>query len=185
MKWRLRELGGKLVAQKEPRNIVLETMSLLTVAKNAGLISDANFEIIHREFGNLVPNETLGEMFYRAEASLPEAKSAPDKVEERLEKAEPKPDYIGSSIAHTPPQRPIVVKDKPREDGVVSVKKNSRQTTILTLLKKKNEIIVGDVTPLIPGVSEKTIQRELLAMVAAGILRKIGEKRWSRYTLAE
>src|SRR3954463_13083932 len=92
MKWRLRELGGKLLAQKEPRNIVLETMSLLSVAKNAGLISEANFEIIYREFGTLTPRESINEMLYRPEAELPEAKQ----VEERAEKLSPKPDYLGS-----------------------------------------------------------------------------------------
>ena len=44
--------------------------------------------------------------------------------------------------------------------------------------------MIKDVSPLISGCSEKTIQRELLAMVYAGILRKMGEKRWSRYSLA-
>ena len=181
MKWRLRELGGKLLAQKEPRNIVLETMSLLLVGKNAGLISEANFEIIYREFGNLAPQDSLGEILSRPEPALPEAKHALEMVE----KPQSKPDYLGSSVESRTVERPVIIKDKPRSDGVVSVKKNSRQATILALLKKKKEIIVGDVTPLIPGVSEKTIQRELLAMVSAGILHKIGEKRWSRYTLAE
>ena len=44
--------------------------------------------------------------------------------------------------------------------------------------------MIKDVAPLISGCSEKTVQRELGEMVASGILRKIGEKRWSRYTLA-
>ena len=44
--------------------------------------------------------------------------------------------------------------------------------------------MIKDVSPLIGGFSEKTIQRELAAMVQAGILRKVGEKRWSRYSLA-
>ncbi len=68
--------------------------------------------------------------------------------------------------------------------SVVAVKKNSRQSIIINLLKRKKEIMIKDVSPLIDGCSEKTIQRELMAMVQNGTLRKIGEKRWSRYTLA-
>jgi DNA-binding HxlR family transcriptional regulator len=71
-----------------------------------------------------------------------------------------------------------------KEFGAVSVKKNSRQSTIIALLKRKKEIMIKDVSPLIPGCSEKTIQRELSEMVETGILRKLGAKRWTRYTLA-
>jgi len=31
---------------------------------------------------------------------------------------------------------------------------------------------------------EKTLQRELVSMVGDGVLKKSGEKRWSRYFLA-
>ncbi|NCN08031.1 hypothetical protein GW944_00480, partial [Candidatus Parcubacteria bacterium] len=68
--------------------------------------------------------------------------------------------------------------------GAVSVKKNSRQSIIINVLKRKKEIMIKDISPLIDGCSEKTIQRELLAMVNSGILKKEGEKRWSRYSLA-
>jgi hypothetical protein len=74
---------------------------------------------------------------------------------------------------------------KPLKDfGAVAVKKNSRQSIIISLLRRKKEIMIKDVSPLIEGCSEKTIQRELLAMVNMGILKKVGEKRWSRYSLA-
>jgi len=68
--------------------------------------------------------------------------------------------------------------------GAVSVKKNGRQSIIINLLKRKKEIMIKDVSPLIHGCSEKTIQRELLSMVKSGILKKHGEKRWSKYSLA-
>ena len=66
----------------------------------------------------------------------------------------------------------------------MAVKKNSRQSTIINLLKRKKEIMIKDVSPLIDGCSEKTIQRELMSMVHSGTLKKVGEKRWSRYSLA-
>ncbi len=78
-------------------------------------------------------------------------------------------------------------REKPKnlkEFGAVSVKRNSRQSVIINLLKRKKEIMIKDISPLINGCSEKTIQRELLAMVKKGVLRKKGEKRWSKYTLA-
>ncbi|MBX4195716.1 hypothetical protein KW796_02040 [Candidatus Parcubacteria bacterium] len=188
MKWRLRELGGRMISLRDNRNTVLEIVSLLTVAKNAGLISDTNHEIIHREFSQLVTgNPTLSDFLKADEREIYKAISA--EKPEKLEQKEPqKPSfYISSSVRETG-----IIKDKtPRDhreapkDGVVAVKKNSRQNVILSVLRKKKEIMIKDVSPLIEGVSEKTIQRELLAMVSSGILKKEGEKRWSRYSLAE
>lgn len=170
MKWRLRELTHKLLAQEEKGNIVLEISSLLNVAKNVGLVSMANFEIMNREVLSLTaPSHNISEML--KSVSVPEV-----------------PIYVASSLPTIPKteSKPIIKDRKETQpEGIVAVKKNGRQDTILSLVKRKKEIMIKDVAPLIDGVSEKTIQRELLAMVSSGILKKEGEKRWSRYSLAE
>jgi predicted HTH transcriptional regulator len=79
---------------------------------------------------------------------------------------------------------PAVVVNNLKDYGVVSAKKGNRQSVIIGLLKRKKEIMIKDVSPLIKGCSEKTIQRELSAMVQSGLLKKEGEKRWSKYSLA-
>src|SRR3989338_2076002 len=61
--------------------------------------------------------------------------------------------------------------------------KNDRRKIILALIKQKPALTVRDITKSIPQVSEKTIQRELLSMVAEGVLLKRGERRWSTYSL--
>ena len=185
MKWRLRDLGSKLLSVKESRSLVQEIMSLLTVSKNAGLISDMNHEIIHREFGNLLPKtESLGEMLKKIETY-----EEPQVIKEVLNKIEEK------SVTNYLP-RPVeinVLKDKPvREtdqseystDGAVALKKKVRQSATLHQLNNQPEITIMEITPHIEGVSEKTIQRELLSLVKDGVLKKEGEKRWSRYSLA-
>jgi hypothetical protein len=75
-------------------------------------------------------------------------------------------------------------KGKLKDYGPVAVKKNKRQSIIINLLKRKREIMIKDVSPIINDCSEKTIQRELLALVDQGILKKEGERRWTKYTLA-
>ncbi len=172
LKWRVRSLSADIVSDiiKDKLSVVKEIMNLLTLAKNAGLVSDINYDIIVREFpkveheqktalNNLFPREIL------ATEKLPAPESVKDKTSE----------ISGES------------KQILREFGPwskPSVKKTGRQNVIITLLKRKKEIMIKDVSSFIEDCSEKTIQRELLSMVAAGILRKIGEKRWSRYTLA-
>jgi hypothetical protein len=65
----------------------------------------------------------------------------------------------------------------------VDAGKSDRRTIILALIKQKPALGVKDFVKSIPDVSEKTIQRELLAMVAEGALVKRGERRWSTYSL--
>ena len=65
------------------------------------------------------------------------------------------------------------------------VRANDRRSIILAKIKEKPSLNVKDISANIPYVSEKTIQRELLAMVAEGILVKRGERRWSTYSLRQ
>lgn len=175
LKWKLRTLSADLVSErvKDKFGLVREMLSLFSIALNAGLVSELNHQIIARElskFGESLESP-LNKIFF------PEP--------EREERALPQP------VRHEPIKDKIVESHTEREDkstlkefGAVSVKKNSRQNVIISLLKRKKEIMIKDVSTLIEDCSEKTIQRELLAMVASGVLRKIGEKRWSRYSLA-
>lgn len=61
--------------------------------------------------------------------------------------------------------------------------KTNRKDIIISLLKKTNNLTVKDLSGVIKDCSEKTIQRELLDMVGNGVLKKEGERRWSRYSL--
>ena len=40
-----------------------------------------------------------------------------------------------------------------------------------------------DIAQTIRDCSEKTIQRELIALIQGGIVKKTGERRWSKYSL--
>jgi hypothetical protein len=222
IKWKLRSLASELLsaslvlnesyksgkdrAVSDMKNIVLEIGSLLTVAKNAGLMSDMNYKIIDEEFSNLlnsiasdskntIPRDFFAVPIPDESRSLPAAPVAPVQHIERAYSESPKSAPVNQSHVldkgHTKSglldDYTSFVKKEPKKEkeaGAVSLKKNSRQTVILDIVKKKKEIMIKDVSPLISGCSEKTIQRELLAMVNAGILKKEGEKRWSRYSLA-
>ena len=68
---------------------------------------------------------------------------------------------------------------------VVSVSTDSkRRDTIIEALKIKGPSSIGDLAELFYGtISEKTVQRELSSLVAAGNVKQGGEKRWRRYFL--
>lgn len=63
------------------------------------------------------------------------------------------------------------------------MKKLSRREQILALFVKGVDVSIKDIASRIKGCSEKTIQRELNALLYDNIIERIGEKRWSRYVL--
>jgi hypothetical protein len=62
-------------------------------------------------------------------------------------------------------------------------RKVSRRDQILHLFVKGVDVSIKDIALRIKGCSEKTIQRELNALVYDNLIVRIGEKRWSRYML--
>ena len=60
---------------------------------------------------------------------------------------------------------------------------NGRHDKILSLVKEKKDVSVGDIYHYFDDISEKTIQRDLISLVNRGILNMNGDKRWRRYAL--
>ncbi|MEN9621679.1 MAG: hypothetical protein RLZZ67_113 [Candidatus Parcubacteria bacterium] len=199
---------------KEYQGIALEIVSLSSIASHGGLISEMNADILSREFTNLISliekeenkkanDETvsLSSNFFQvaqpadrplrsetlatpvvAPTSTPRENVlyAPEITESVLDKGhtperiEKKPEYL--SYNKEVRDKPAVSKSADSKDG--------RQAVILKLLSKKSGLNIKDFGESIKGVSAKTIQRELLSMVASGVLKKEGERRWSTYSLA-
>jgi hypothetical protein len=62
--------------------------------------------------------------------------------------------------------------------------KSIRREAIISILKNNNDpLTIKDISVNIKDCGEKTIQRELLSMVVSGVLKKEGERKWSRYSL--
>ncbi|MHB1118342.1 MAG: DeoR family transcriptional regulator [Minisyncoccota bacterium] len=66
----------------------------------------------------------------------------------------------------------------------MSITQEARRTRILKLIKDNREVTIKDIATYFPELSEKTIQRELVSLVEKGVLKKSGERRWSRYSIA-
>jgi hypothetical protein len=60
---------------------------------------------------------------------------------------------------------------------------NDRKQKILDLLRKEGKTTIKEIMLNFSGVSEKSVQRDLLEMVKLGELRAEGEKRWRTYCL--
>ena len=76
-----------------------------------------------------------------------------------------------------------VKRDVQKASNDVALKIN-RRNNILRIIKDKKEVTIKDISALVSDCSEKTIQRELMSLIAEGVLKKEGDKRWSRYMIA-
>lgn len=58
-----------------------------------------------------------------------------------------------------------------------------RRERIKTILEAKGEATIKDISEIITDCSEKTIQRELNSMIEDNIVKRQGERRWSKYSM--
>src|SRR3989344_2590047 len=62
---------------------------------------------------------------------------------------------------------------------------SGRKQSILEILRSGGELGIRDVSSNVPQYSEKMVQRELAELIALGLVRRAGTKRWSRYSVVE
>ena len=58
---------------------------------------------------------------------------------------------------------------------------SERMSLILDFIRKNKRSSIKDIAAVVKGCSEKTIQRELGSLIERGLVRKVGERRWSVY----
>lgn len=155
----------------EIRSCVLKVLSMFSIAHVSGLISEMNFSILEKEFNSLILNlgESSSHITSHKSPVLSDAffdhEESPAK-QEIIDKRQINP-----------------IRQNAFSQGQTNKKKDSRSKTILDIVKRKKEVTIKDISDLIKDCSEKTIQRELLAFVSVGTLKRVGERRWSRYSL--
>lgn len=192
---------------------LISQSGILELAFSSNLISPMNFSIIENEFGQLLEvlggtdqpayfqSEDISKEDIEVVRDLLQSKSINLRKSVQEREILSKGQYQGQ--AHLDAQdldvqdgkRDIKVKDMPvsikgqfnlKDHSKRPIVKNvgySREKVILDSIKEKGEVSVKDISHLIPGVSEKTIQRELVSMVSRGVLKKEGERRWSKYSI--
>ena len=180
LKWRLRHLAldslssalnnkdikyfGQLVKQ------LPEIISLIDLGLGAETVSPMNFNLLRREY-TLLLNNIEGEMTKSLGQSL--------KVDQLL------PETIGSFVLK---DEAVLASNKSDKVSVLNsqnlIDKDQRQAKIISHLKGKGWLSIKDIADILPGFSSKTVQRELAELVERHLLRKKGERRWSRYSLA-
>ncbi len=206
MKWELRDHGMELMSSSfmASSNVpgdksaviqslftsALETISLLNVARISNLITEMNHALLVREIDNVVgmlrdrlaenaenAGYVLSENFFKT----PELYSTGFRPENNSHTASQFDAHKGH--LNVSKSQGSNITNVPQGQPTVQMKKNKRQEAILNVLKNQSNLTIKDFSRVIKDCSEKTIQRELIELVDRGMVRKEGERRWSRYSL--
>ena len=128
-----------------------------------------NFNLLRREYVALL-NNIESEMNKNLGQSLKVDQLLPETVNDLVQKEEP-------VLLTNKTDKAITVSEPNLSD------KNERQAKIIGHLKGKGWTSIKDIADTLPTFSSKTVQRELSELVDRGLLKKRGERRWSRYSL--
>lgn len=176
----------------------MEIESLVAIARSGRIISDMNAEIISNGYNALkeaigrgtgIPTSAdmfVSELLKDDEKTLPEGKeankgqTASDVVLYNSQNQNRSMGHIYKS--HTQQGKGLLQK-RIHAHTVSHEGKTERRMAIIDFIKKKKEVTIKDVLSVVSGCSEKTIQRELISLVKDNVLKKEGERRWSRYSL--
>ncbi|MEQ1500099.1 MAG: DeoR family transcriptional regulator [Parcubacteria group bacterium] len=168
---------------------VLEMTSFLETLSLGGSISKMNSSVLKQEFLNLVNFMDSGanvsgdlsrHVFSDTFFDVPKIEKSAFKDTPQNPHASAVNSYSYLSIPAN--QTSQSTRDNtPKEKDLF--KRSNRQNIIIGLLKKKKELTIKDIAQTIKDCSEKTIQRELISLIGLGLLKRTGERRWSKYSL--
>lgn len=96
------------------------------------------------------------------------------------------PLYVNAPRRMRSPMRttPSLRVTSPKE-GERSQAGGGRKEVVLALIKERGEVSIKDISDSIKDCSEKTIQRLLTELIKDNLVTREGERRWSRYKLAQ
>ncbi len=198
---KLRTLGSEVISDihVDPIKVALRIdaiMSFLEVSFAIHMISEMNFSILKKEFFKLtesiseykqIKSNWLEEFLEKDDSllrtNMPSTRLGTQKVSTLttgLQGVNFKVSDRSRRTQDTTAQGFDVLKKNRRRD-IISVLKMSKEGLTITDIKNKSK---GheDTLSAIASCGEKTLQRELVSMVKDGVLKKEGEKRWSRYS---
>ena len=175
-------------------NSLIESLFMkLELASGGTLISAMNFQVLRREYANLRNYITEQRKSLDSPILLDNLLSdiMSDKYD-RKELVSIKPAGTGSeNIVMSEHHSDFETRRSPLGLSAKNLNGTSeitgRRSTLLSAIKEKGATSVGELAKALSEagipVSEKTVQRELGALVMSGDIKQEGEKRWRRYFL--
>ncbi len=180
LKWSLRQNALEILNSSPQdlgrvENLVKGLFLKLELAASGTFISKMNFEVLKREYSNLLSKIISSKEGYQALL---------DNIAKPVEsvKVLDKPKFSAVESKKSIPKETLYQEESSNGSSDVNRQKGDRQVAIIAALKEKGPSSVGDLAGVFGNsISGKTIQRELNTMVNSGTIKQNGEKRWRRY----
>lgn len=167
-----------------------ETLGIISLMNTTILQNETKkvCDLIEKEYGQVM-TKSVSSLRYQGVVLTDNMFALKDTVKESIEDVlyKGQVDNKGQQVQ----KNVLLNENKPAIASTVSIKKNTnlgikiaRRNDVLNVIKSKGQASIKDIKFILKDLNEKTIQRELLALVKEGVLIKKGEKRWSVYLLA-
>ncbi len=157
----------KLIPKME--STLLEMASFINMACLSGLVSPMNNSILKQEFNLLIEDlNELSKYCRGVEISNDFFKLNNDSAV-----------LLGHNNINTQES----IKDNKTWQKDKNNRKEHREKAIIDFIRSKGSVNIKDISKSIKGCSEKTLQRKLISLIEKGVIKKQGERRWSRYSL--
>jgi hypothetical protein len=162
--------------------------SLLWLARMNHFVTAANIDVLEREY-RIIEHfffEKLQVVRYgynnrriqekREVNDTPKEKNTPDVYEKKTGR-----DMAMKKVV------PNIVHNvaRAKADKSETGKNSNRQAVIIQFLEKKDNSNIKDISNEFTGISTKTIQRDLQDLMEKNIVQRIGDRRWSVYSLSK
>lgn len=171
-----------LSARIELSRELLALSSLLSIARTSGLLSPMNADVISREAHALLQEIAAYE---QPRLFLDDVPTLSDIAKSMLSRSTSQNQKLPTTKRATLSEPAQNYKGHIKDNKILSdIPIKDRQESILSVIKNKGKASIKDISTVIRGISEKTIQRELGVLIGAGMVSKQGERRWSTYSLA-
>lgn len=154
---------------------LLTLSSVLAIARTGSLLSPMNADLITRETHFLLQEVAAYE---EPRLALDDAPTLADIAKQTSKKKVQEAAPEARSVAARPQPQAATKEAVPAKGHL-----KDRREAILSFISTKQESNIKDISRMVRGVSEKTVQRELAALVSEGVLAKKGERRWSTYSI--
>lgn len=177
---------------------ITSIQSLLDAGVFAGLVSPSNHEILSKELavfqrnavrhfheveGNqsLITSALFSSFSWDDVPQIPESlKGHSDTYKGHIKDTQTNIKHVATKRTSVASKKTTKAKNATENNGATQ---SDRKSKILSIIRTKGNVMIKDITPDFPGVSEKTIQRDLLDLVAKGSISKTGERRWTTYSI--
>lgn len=179
---------GLEVSSQKLKSVSIHLLALYSHLDNAfwsGVLSQMNTSVIQKEIHPTTALTAKIDERYKSSSNPKNSflslldKAIPSNAStESLKDIDPTKGHIKDTLKDN-----LVIKDTVKKTHS-SLGNQDRTDKIKAILRDFKQRNIKDIASLFPGVSEKTIQREINHLISQGIIKRIGKRRWSTYILA-